>query len=153
MKCCAPFIATVLMIGLGVLQATAQRPVQWTFSAVGNEAGALVTARALVDAGWHIYATELPQDGGPLPTIFQVEPEDSVLWNGTVLEPDPEDVYDPNFGMPVSYHSGEVVFRIPVDHEGGGAFTVAGVVEFMVCNEEMCLPPTTVPFRVAVPAL
>ena len=40
-----------------------------------------------------------------------------------------------------------------MDYEGGGAFTVAGVVEFMVCNEEMRLPPTTVPFRVAVPAL
>lgn len=148
-----PFIASALIAGSVALPLAAQRPVEWTFSAVGNEAGAVVTARAQVDPGWHIYATELPQDGGPLPTLFRVEARDSVLWNGTVLEPEPEQEFDPNFGMPVHYHSGEVVFRIPVDHGGAGAFTVAGEVEYMVCNDEMCLPPTSVPFRVAVPAL
>jgi len=39
------------------------------------------------------------------------------------------------------------------DNKTGEAFTVNGDVEYMACNDQMCLPPLKVPFAVEVPAL
>jgi DsbC/DsbD-like thiol-disulfide interchange protein len=51
--------------------------------------------------------------------------------------------------MPVSYFEKSVVFQQKIKLKGKAA-TVKGRVEFMVCDEKQCLPPTEVEFSVAV---
>lgn len=124
--------------------------VQWSFS-VSPERSA-VLAQATIEEGWHLYATELPRNDGPFPTIFTV---DSSAAHGPllqVLEPLPEEVDDPNFGMRVRYHSGEPLFLLTLDRREKKAFPVKGTVEYMVCNDVTCLPPTVVDFSVEMPA-
>ncbi|MBP7407536.1 MAG: hypothetical protein KA941_02140 [Flavobacteriales bacterium] len=127
-------------------------PVAWSFEAHAQKDGVvLVELLAKVEDGWHLYATTLPSAGGPLPTIFRFTPSNSYAIVGELQEPAPVEEYDANFGMLVRHHSGEPRFVLAIEPSGGTPFVVEGELEYMVCNEKTCLPPVTVPFRIAVP--
>lgn len=129
-------------------------PVKWTFSAHELPNGQVrVDLTATMEAGWHIYATELPSDQGPLPTAitFQAAADHDAV-NG-ILEPEPEKADDPNFGMVLHFHSNTVTFSQVLARKSTGAFSVSGDVEYMACNDRTCLPPVKVPFTLEVPAL
>lgn len=145
-------IAAMAFLTSGSLPLAA--PVKWAFAAHELPNGQVrIDITATIDKDWHVYATELPSDEGPLPTAFTFTPSDKFSTVGGVVEPDPEKADDPNFGMVLHYHSNTVIFSQVVARKYSGTFKVDGAVEYMACNGQMCLPPLTVPFIVEVPAL
>lgn len=129
-------------------------PVSWnTQSAVQRDGTVLVELIAEVEEGWHLYATRLESDQGPLPTVFRFAPSEAYAVSGELLEPAPKEEFDPNFGMTVRYHSGSPRFAQAIKPVGRGGFIVKGEVEYMVCNQKTCLPPKVVPFELTIPAL
>ena len=69
--------------------------------------------------------------------------------DGPIEQSEPERGYDPNFDKEVSYFEGTATVRVPLAAEEGarlGERTVDGTVTFMVCTDEMCLPPTPTSF-------
>jgi DsbC/DsbD-like thiol-disulfide interchange protein len=121
-------------------------PVQWTTSVSEGKAGELaLQVVATIDEGWHVYALTLPRNDGPLPTIFTFEPADTYVLAGEMMEPSPEQVEDPNFMMVVRHHSHKPVFSRTIKRRSADAFIVKAAVEYMTCNNTMCLPPVTVP--------
>jgi thiol:disulfide interchange protein DsbD len=54
--------------------------------------------------------------------------------------------YDPNFEMILKYYSHEAIFKQKVQLTNEKA-SIAGVVEFMSCDDTKCLPPTEVDFN------
>jgi DsbC/DsbD-like thiol-disulfide interchange protein len=128
-------------------------PVSWKFATKETADGKLVvTLRAICEEGWHLYALTLPRDDGPFPTVISVVPSASYK-AGPPMEPAPTEVEDPNFQMVVRYHGHETEFTIPVERLSKEAFNVEGSVEFMCCNDKMCLPPVTEKFSVPFPAV
>ncbi len=128
--------------------------VSWTFEAKEMENGTVaVELTATAEDGWHIYATHLENDLGPIPTSIRFEPSDSYSLDGALQEPEPVDVFDPNFEMQVQYHSGSPRFVQLITPRAKGSFTVKGEVEFMVCNDKTCLPPEVVTFSLDVPMI
>jgi thiol:disulfide interchange protein DsbD len=129
-------------------------PVQWSFQARPVEAGQVaVELTAKADAGWHVYATELDGDLGPIPTSIRFDADPNWEPVGGLVEPVPEEVFDPNFDMQVRYHSGTSVFVQRFNPTGGAVSPIKGEVEFMVCNDKTCLPPEVIRFSVDAPAL
>lgn len=127
-------------------------PVHWSFAAKPAADGVVaVELAATVDEGWHIYATRLENDLGPIPTTIRFETNDALAIIGELREPKPEEVFDPNFEMQVRYHSGTPVF-VQQFKNTGAATVVKGEVEFMVCNDKTCLPPEVVKFEIPVGA-
>lgn len=151
--------STVRCLILGLLAllaagaAAAGEPVTWRFTA---ETSATDTVRvqlaATCEAGWHIYALTLPTDEGLLPTVVQLDRSDAYTPAGGPQEPRPEEQMDPNFGMVVRFHGGNVIFSQAVRRTTGQAFRIHGGVEYMACNDKTCLPPHTVPFTLDIPA-
>ncbi len=133
--------------------ALAGGPVSWTFiTKEGADGKTVVALQAICQEGWHLYALTLPRDDGPFPTVITVSP--SALYTaGAVIEPPPTEVEDPNFQMLVRYHGHETEFSIPIERLSKEAFNVEGSVEFMCCNDKMCLPPVTEKFSVPFPAV
>ncbi|MBX2972820.1 MAG: hypothetical protein KF797_06945 [Flavobacteriales bacterium] len=128
-------------------------PVQWSFAAKPAGDGRIaVELTAHVDEGWHIYATHLDSDLGPIPTSIRFEKNAGWIPVGELGEPVPEEVFDPNFAMQVRYHSGMPVFVQQFAPTAIGGGKVQGEVEFMVCNDKTCLPPEVVKFSVDVVA-
>jgi thiol:disulfide interchange protein DsbD len=125
-------------------------PAQWKVSAVAAADGTLVVhCDAALEDGWHVYATELPNNEGPLPTVFRLA-EGSTGRLLRVEEPAPVEAYDPNFGMVVRYHDGSPRFTLHTSAKATGP--VSGEVEYMLCNDKTCLPPTVYAFTVSAPA-
>ena len=145
------FLATALLVPVG---APPTVPVKWSFSTQDLPNGQVrVDLGATMETGWHVYATQLPSDQGPLPTAITFTPSDAYYLVDGVKEPEPEKADDPNFGMVLHFHSVPTVFSQTIARKSAAAFTVKGEVEYMACNDQMCLPPVKVPFSIDVPAL
>jgi thiol:disulfide interchange protein DsbD len=141
-----------LLLVLLVLQSQAQieNPVKWSYSAQKtgkNEANILI--KADIQKGWHLYS-QFIEDGGPIPTSFTFSPSKDFKLEGKVSEsPKAVTAFDPNFGMKIAWHETQVVFTQKIKTTSD-KFTLKGVLEYMVCNNNKCLPPTEQEFSIPV---
>lgn len=125
-------------------------PVKWNFSSKkvsDKEAELVITAK--IDKGWHVYS-QFIEEGGPIPTSFKFIPSADYKLLGKVTEaPKATSAFDKNFNMQIAWHENQTVFtqRIKLNKP---QITVAGSLEFMVCNDQKCLPPSEVEFKIPV---
>ena len=78
-------------------------PIKWSFSSSVNGADAELVFTAVMEKGWHLYDTELP-DGGPIPTAFVYEDSTLFEFAGTLTKsPAPVEMYDNTFLMNLRY--------------------------------------------------
>jgi len=122
--------------------------VTWSTSYENTDEHTIITVHAEIAEGWHLYSQNL-EEGGPIPTSFVLEEDSAFTAVGGWSEGEPHVEFDPNFDMDLAYFSDAADFTIkllPTEKE----FTVKGELEFMVCNDEMCLPPTYEDFSVQV---
>jgi DsbC/DsbD-like thiol-disulfide interchange protein len=133
------------------LQASAQimEPVKWSYGAkMTGKNEAVIFLKATIDDGWHIYSTR-QKDGGPVKTTFTFTPAADYILNGKINEPVPITKYEKTFGINVLYFEHAVVFQQKVHLKKAQAI-VNGTVEFMVCNDQKCLPPDDITFSIPI---
>jgi thiol:disulfide interchange protein DsbD len=143
------FFAAVLL--LSCLKGSSQilTPVKWSYGAKKISATeAVVFIKATIDAGWHLYSQTV-EEGGPVKTTFTYAPAKEYKLNGTTQEPKPIVRMEPAFGMKVAFFEKSVIFQQKVK-VSKFPVTVKGSVEYMVCNDEKCLPPDTKSFSIPV---
>ena len=125
-------------------------PIEWKFSAVAgkdNEIELRFTAK--LDKGWHLYSTDLPKDGIPVPTSFSFTGKGFETLGG-IIAPKAIVEHDPILNLDLAYFTDSVTFiqRVKVTDS---IPAIAGQVEFNVCNENGCLPPDVVEFAIEIP--
>jgi hypothetical protein len=54
------------------------------------------------------------------------------------------------FGVDVKYFEGKVDFVQRIKLKGSAKTNFTGTVDFMVCNDQQCLPPATQKFSIAL---
>lgn len=121
-------------------------PVDWSMKAVQlEERRYALQLRAKIDEGWHLYATELEEGDGPLPTKVDFEAGEDQKLIGAFQEEEPLVEYDSNFQRDLSFHKGEAVYEQVLELEKGAQpGTAKATVEFMACDDERCTAPKTV---------
>jgi thiol:disulfide interchange protein DsbD len=128
--------------------------VDWTVTATDvapGASGALTLTGDIAD-GWKMYALDSPPPSRGVEVSVESWP-DGLAKDGPVEQAEPKRGYDPNFDKEVSYFQGTATLRVPLAAEQGaspGDRTVTGSVTFMVCTDEMCLPPTPTSFETTV---
>ncbi|MBR1755590.1 MAG: thioredoxin family protein [Bacteroidaceae bacterium] len=98
-----------------------------------------------IDAGWHVYGPD--NTGGPIPLTFNAEELVGAQTDGPLrLSPTPVRVEDELFGCEVTYveKAARAVQRLRLT---GGAWKVAGYVQYGACNDQECMPPSNVEFE------
>lgn len=126
-----------------------QEPVTWSYAAKKTSATeATVYLKATIEDGWHLYS-QFVKEGGPIKTTFTFTKSPAFTLVGKTIEPKPITKHEKTFGMDVSYFEKSVVFQQKVKLKGKTA-VVKGKLEFMVCDDKQCLPPTEVEFSVTV---
>ncbi|MDO6737816.1 cytochrome c biogenesis protein CcdA [Wenyingzhuangia sp. 2_MG-2023] len=122
-------------------QAQVFDPVSWKTSVAENQEGDLfLITTATIEEGWHLYSQHI-EDGGPIPTTFYYS--ETIQKLGETVEGEGIEVDDPNFGMRVKYFGKEVTFRQKIALLNSLS-KIQASVEYMVCNDEKCLPPKEV---------
>lgn len=132
-----------VLIIFSFITSTAQvfDPVSWTTSLETNEKEEVVlVSTATIKEGWHLYS-QFIEEGGPIPTTFFYSKEIKTIGNTT--ESEGVVVEDPTFEMKLKYFEHQAEFRQIIKLKENQSSTKA-LVEFMVCNDEMCLPPKEV---------
>lgn len=140
-KNCILFIA-LLIFTLGYSQIL--EPVKWKTSIEKiSENEYNLIAKATIEDGWHLYAQDVPEDG-PIPTTFSYDDANGALkFIGNTKEEEGHVVDDPVFQMKIKFFEKEAVFKQRVELVDV-VKSVNGIVEFMVCDDARCLPPTEV---------
>lgn len=110
-----------------------------------SETEAEIVFTASIDAGWHVYSTDLG-DGGPISATFNIDKIEGLELNGK-LTPQGKEVenFDKLFEMKVRYFEGKATFVQKLKITGSNYF-IEGYLEYGACNDENCLPPTAVSF-------
>lgn len=148
------FISTISFLilfanGLS-LQAQIINPVKWSYSAEQKDKEATLILKATVENKYHIYSQFLG-DGGPIPTSFKFEPSADYELIGKTIEPPPHTFYDSTFEMTLAYFDVPVVvFRQKVKIKTTKPFSIKGSLEFMACDDKMCLPPDGQEFKIKI---
>jgi len=141
--------AAVLLFFFSYIHAQIKDPVSWKYEAVkknGDTYELVITAT--VEKPWHIYSQNTGA-GGPVPTNFTFKKNPLVDLTGKTQEVGKlQKTYDNNFKTNVLYYSGQVVFKQLVKVKGNVKTNVSGVVEYMVCDDQQCLPPTKKSFEI-----
>jgi len=137
-----------LFYGSAPIQSQIYDPVSWSYQVEEISASEVeLQFIATIEADWHIYSLTLSSNEGPLPTSFKFNESAAYKLLGSMKEGKPKSAYDPNFLMDLTYFEKMAVFKQRVSRKVAEAFDVTGELTFMVCNEEMCLPPDYKDFK------
>lgn len=137
-------ILTFILLAVAwIANAQIHTPVKWTTSVEKiNDTEYYLVATASIEAGWKLYAQNIPPKG-PIPTTFTFEKHTAFELIGKTEETPPIQKHDKVFDMEISYFHNQAVFKQHIKVLGA-LKTVKGEVEFMSCDDSNCLPPDTV---------
>ncbi|MDO9595136.1 MAG: cytochrome c biogenesis protein CcdA [Lutibacter sp.] len=127
-------------------------PVKWSTSTEKiseTEYDLIVTAT--IEAKWHLYSQNVPADG-PIPTSFSFKTSPDYKLIGKTTEEKGVSSYDPVFEMQIKYFENKATFKQRIKVLSEKSFKIAGTVEFMVCDDASCLPPTEIDLAFLIPA-
>ncbi|WP_456376836.1 cytochrome c biogenesis protein CcdA [Lutibacter sp.] len=126
-------------------------PVKWSTSVekISDSEYDLII-QATIEEGWHLYSQDVPEDG-PIPTTFTFEKNDTYELVGATSEEEGHTVFDNVFEMKIKYFENKAVFKQRIKKLSENTLNIQGELEFMVCDDESCLPPTFVDLEFQVP--
>ena len=138
----------ILLMLSTVLSMSAQMvdPVHFTSQLkelANGEAEIIFTGK--IDAGWHVYSTNLV--GGPVPATFNKRKMEGVETIGKLkARGNEQQKFDKLFDMEVRYFEGVATFvqKIKFTKE---KYLIDCYLEYGACNDEMCMPPSSVEFK------
>lgn len=123
-------------------------PVKWTLSTKDLGSGRWeIEFNAAIEPGWSLYSQMNYGDMGPWPTAIAIDTTGGVYPEGQARETGSKVIegIDAVFGMEVKKFKESAVFTQVISTTVPDR-PVTGFFESMTCNDEMCLPPTTVYF-------
>ena len=142
------FLLSCLLIIMAWLPSFAQiqEPVKFkTELKTISDTEAQIVCTGNIDAGWHVYSTDLPS-GGPISATFNVEKIQGAELMGK-LTPQGKEIenFDKVFEMKLRYFENTATF-VQKFKITDASYQIEGYLEYGACNDENCLPPTEVPF-------
>ena len=135
-----------MVLGLTTAFAQIQDPVQFkTEWKKISDTEAQIVFTGVIDAGWHVYSTDLPE-GGPISATFNTDKMEGVELDGKLMPEGKEiEAFDKVFEMKLRYFEEKATFVQKLKITAANYF-IEGYLEYGSCNDENCLPPTEVPF-------
>ena len=133
-----------MLIMAFMVHAQMMDPVKFTSTLkTNNTAEGEIVFSGTIDNGWHVYSTNLGNDG-PIEATFHVNKLEGAELVGP-LTPRGKEIseYDNMFGMKLRYFEKNVQFVQKVKFTKP-QYNIDAYLEYGACNDEMCMPPTEV---------
>jgi len=98
--------------------------------------------KATIEPSWHLYSQNVPEDG-PIPTAFTFKNDNNKFQLlGDATEGKGHTIDDPIFNMRIKFFENTATFKQHIRLLTNDKIDIVGEVEFMVCDDTQCLPPT-----------
>ncbi|KAF2516729.1 protein-disulfide reductase DsbD family protein [Flavobacterium foetidum] len=146
-------IIIVLLLLSGSMFAQMYNPVKWSTSVEKvSDKEYILKAKAVIQSGWHLYGQYI-EEGGPSRTAFTFKNTSKKFeLVGKTTEEKGHEVVDKIFDMKIKYFEDKALFTQKIKLASEGISSIDGEVEFMVCDDSNCLPPTTEELVFKIPA-
>jgi thiol:disulfide interchange protein DsbD len=129
-------IITLVIYLLFVSLALAQNPVTWTTQAKQIDSLTYdVVITATIEEKWHLYATEMPEDG-PLPTEFSFQ---DVIPIGPLTHSELISGHDPIFEMELSYFDNKATFYQTIEVADQSVQDITVDLIYQACDDKLCI--------------
>lgn len=140
-------IAFCLFAFFGV-RSQGQNPVTWqaSYKSISATEGEVIIS-AKIEKGWHTYS-QRPTDAGPIPTSFKFVESKQYKVVGKTEESNAHEEFVKAFDAKIFVFQDKAEFKQKIKLSGKTATTIAFKVEYMCCNDMMCLPPKTLDLTV-----
>jgi len=145
------YLVTVFFSFTTTINAQIFEPVKWETSIEKVSASEYdLVATATIDQGWHLYSQSIPDDG-PIPTTFSFkDAKGKYQLVGKTTEGEGHEEFDKVFEMDIKYFEKEASFKQRIILLTDEKIIIDETVEFMVCDDTSCLPPTEVALNFVV---
>jgi len=143
-------LALIVCSGTLVI-AQSSKQVSWVYSAkrVADKTYE-IHMTATIGGDYHLYAQDAGGDG-PIATTFSFTKSPLFAFDGTVKEKGQlVKKFESAWNHNVNYYEKTVDFVQVVKLKSNVKTTLAGKVEFMVCNDKECLPPADIDIKVNI---
>ncbi len=126
-------------------------PVKWSTSVekISDSKYDLIVT-ATIEAKWHLYSQNVPENG-PIPTSFSFKKSRDFELIEKPSEEKGHTVHDPVFDMKIKYFENKATFKQRIKVLSKNPLKITGIVEFMVCDDSSCLPPTEIDLEFLIP--
>ncbi|OXA67345.1 thiol:disulfide interchange protein [Flavobacterium aquidurense] len=127
-------------------------PVKWTTAVEKiSDKEYILKAQAVIQSGWHLYGQYI-EEGGPSPTAFTFKnAQKKFELIGKTTEDKGHETVDKIFDMKIKYFEEKAVFTQKIKFTSDEIVNVAAEVEFMVCDDSNCLPPSSEELSFKIP--
>jgi len=128
-------------------------PVKWTTTVEKiSDKEYVLKAKAVIQSGWHLYGQYI-EEGGPSPTAFTFknQPKKFELIGKTTEDKGHETV-DKIFDMKIKYFEDKALFTQKIKFISDDISNISAEVDFMVCDDSNCLPPSTEELTFKIPS-
>ena len=142
-------LAIVMSSGIFAF-AQSNKQVKWTFSSkkIGDKIYE-VRMTANINGNWHMYSQDAGE--GPAPTVFTFTKNPLMTLEGNVKEVGKlKKVFEEAFKSEVKFYEKTVDFVQVVKLKGNVKTNLVGKVEYMVCDDKQCLPPSESEFKINI---
>ena len=109
----------------------------------GDEAEIVFTAT--IDPGWHVYSTDITDDGPTKATFHAERLEGAELVGALKPRGQVKEQFDEMFGTNLRFFENQGAFVQKIRFTKP-RYDISAYLEYGACNDEMCMPPTTVEF-------
>ncbi len=132
------------------VSAQGPNPVKWTatYKALSAKEGE-ITITALIDKSWHTYSQEA-NNAVPFPTLFSFKESKQYQLVGKTEEKNAHEEFDEALGAKLLVFTEKAEFKQKLKLLSPGPQTILIKVEYICCDNKMCLPPTTIDLSVKV---
>ena len=141
----------LMLLAGSYVMAQSSTQVKWTYTAkkIGDKTYE-VHMTAVIGGDYHLYAQDAGGDG-PIPTAFTFIKNPLLITDGKVKEVGKLiKKFESAWNHDVNYYQNTVDFVQVVKLKSNVKTSLAGKVEFMVCNDRQCLPPADVDIKVNI---
>ena len=142
------FLLSFTLFFSSFILAQENNPVTWKahYQKISATEGDIVI-EAQIQKNWHTYS-QRPTEAGPIPTSFTFAASASYQTVGETIESDAHEEFVPAFDAKIFVFTNKAEFHQKVKLLGKAGSTIKFTVEYMTCNDMMCLPPKTLELSV-----
>lgn len=144
-------IILLLLSSFANAQTGSAKQVTWSYSAKKTaDKSYEILITATIAGNYHLYATKAGVEG-PLPTTISFTPNPLFVLEGGIVEKGKRITkLESAWGGNVNFFEKTVTFSQKMKAKTNAKTSINGKIEFMVCNDDLCLPPSEVTFKIPV---
>lgn len=134
----------IFQFAFGQTNQSITSPVSWNFTSEKiSDTQYKILFYATIAEGWHLYSQDIEGFEGPLPTLYNLEEGAEFSLVGSVVESTPIVKKEPVFNnMELSFFEGTATMYQLIELTDSVLPKISGNINFMVCDDEECMPPT-----------